>query len=790
MTAKRFLYVVLTALFVTCCTDDAKVDELQKQIDGIKASEIAGISAQLEAIQASLPLLRQVDAEVKAYIGNQNPDALTAADQALVQTIADLQSYSTQVTDSLDWLATTIITMEKHRAVLLDLATIKLCVGEAGGSAAKAKVLAAVAAAEASVKGWVDEEIEGYYTIAQADAKLKALEDALRDADESLSGDINKLRSSLDSAGTALTAAYQAAIAEAITSNNGVVDQKIAADIQAATEALQLQIDALSSRIDSLEARIAALEQSVSKLLGCVRSIAVIPEYTDGSVNISDADSNLIRFEVQPLEAASELAKQGTSAFSLDYVETLTKSSLFTNIPVTAVSFDGELLSVVADGTGLPSAVKTGDRHASARLRISDGTVTRSSGYFYLRYKDSPVSVDLIPLGEITDMNVTLSAKVSMSWNATDEVFAGFVYSGQDSDLIIGESSGIDTLNTCTISPEGVFSCTTPALQASKTYYYRPFVSKNEAVTYGEKASFVLAVCNAPQPSVTVNTQLVNFSWTTEPDDKYRLEIYISSISASYEPDPDDLYSAVELSAGEIPYVKFFPVKSGRYYYRVRTVDSLGERRASAWVYGNFKVDTAASWPNSSDAFDYGVAANSPKTASLDPDYIYDQLDIDIGESFTATMIVDNVSWLSSSSNRGTYKGDRVSYNRKKATATLTGGAQVSSDNGFRFKINRPGTLRFSFKLAKTSDVWTGYEQKFVVVLERPLQGGSVAGVIYDARPGNVSATASEITVTITPEMLCGITSSATLYLWHELDNTASNNLQLDYYPPRWTPSL
>ena len=444
-------------------------------------------------------------------------------------------------------------------------------------------------------------------------------------------------------------------------------------------------------------------------------------------------------------------------------METQTRSSLFTNIPVTGVNYNGEVLSLVVDGGSLPQSVKIGEKFINARLRISDGTVTRSSSFFHLSYHLSPVTVELLPLGQISDVYVTLSARATMSRNSTDEVFAGFAYSEQDTELIIGETPGLDTLKTYSIAADGVFSCRTRALKASTTYYYRPYVSKNGLISYGEPGSFTVSICNTPQPSTTVSTQLVDFSWTTSANEKYLLEIYLTPVSATNEPDPDDLYASYEIAADQVPYSKFFPYRSSKYYYRVKAQDVLGQKGDSGWAYGNFKIETAVTWPGDADALDYGVSANVARTASVDPN-LFEAEDIDTGDKFTDPVTIDKVTWLSSTANQATYKGDRIIYGRKRSSTTIAG-TQVASDAGFRFKINKPGTLRFSFKLSKSTDVWTDYEQKFVVVLAKPLSGGTVASVLYDARPANVSTTASQISVTITPEMLAGITSAATIYL-------------------------
>lgn len=787
MMLKKYFYILFAALALAACTDESKTDDLQKQIDELKGSEIAGIRAQLDRVGASVADLQKLDTELKAYIGNADLPALKAADAALGQKITDLQAYAgREVNEDCDWLATTFITLEKQSAVLIDLASVRLGLAPLPETASKTRVAAAVTAAESSIRLWVNEDINGYYTIAQTDAKLKALEDALKEEDEALAGDVDKLREAIDSARTALTSAYQAAIAEAITTTNGVINQKIADDIQAASDAIQLQIDALSGRLDSLEARVAALETSVSKLLGCVKSIAVVPSNSDGSVAFSDTPSNTIRFEIYPLEAAQALAQQGSSAFSLDYVGTATRSSIFTNIPIGEVSFDGELLSVVADGSDIPSQVKTGERSINARLRISDGTVTRSSGFFHLVYQASPVTVELLPLGDVEEQNALLTAKATIYRNATDDVFFGFVYSEYEDNLDIDMLSGRDTLMAYGLTTEGIFSRVTRTLSLGVRYYYKAFASKNDVITYSEQTgSFIVAVCAAPSPTVTVHdAQLVDFNWAVNSGEKYRLEVYTEMILASEEPDASELVLGVELTASQLPYTKFFVQKTGKYYYRVKAIDIAGEKRDSKWVIGNFKIEQSYAWPNDAASFDYGASMGRPKTADISPES-FEAEEYDVGDSFSSPVTVGNVTWLATPSNKGVYMGDRISYNKSKNTTTIAGSTPVASDIGFRFKINRPGAFRFSFKLNKSTDVWSGKEQKFVAVIEMPFSTGSVVRTLYNQRPADDYS----VTFEVPAEMLCGITAPATIYFWHESDNASSASLLLDYYAPVWTRS-
>ena len=125
----------------------------------------------------------------------------------------------------------------------------------------------------------------------------------------------------------------------------------------------------------------------LGSVIGTIESVVVVPYYQDGSVRMSAGEENYIRFEVYPPAAAESIAKAGTSVVSLDYVLTLTKAvETPESIPVTSVSFDGELLVLTADGRVFPEEITTGPLCASARLRISDGTATRSSEYFPLSF--------------------------------------------------------------------------------------------------------------------------------------------------------------------------------------------------------------------------------------------------------------------------------------------------------------------------------------------------------------------------------------------------------------------
>ena len=397
---KRTIFCILLPLAVSCAKV-SDIENLQKQIDDLTNTQIASINQQIASIQKSIGDLTEVDRELNTLISGLREDldgldgevrqaleALEREDAALDQRIKDLKTYCDQQDGGVrNWAEATFVTLEMHGAVLTEIAGIKTRLGELAQMITNLDTTLSqkITAAENSVKGWVNEQLSGYYTIAQMDAKLQLLEAGYTGGDEALFAEITTLRSNLETAKTDLTSAYQTAIGTAIEQNNGIINAKIAADIKTASDALQDQIDVINGRLTNIESRLSNLESSVAKLIGMVQSIVAVPDLSDGSVEISVIKDNLFHFEVYPLEAAAAIAEKGPSILSLDYVETQTKSSEdFHNLPISEVSFTGKTLLLSVDGTFLSDNITSGKSSANARLKISDGSLTKSSPYFPL----------------------------------------------------------------------------------------------------------------------------------------------------------------------------------------------------------------------------------------------------------------------------------------------------------------------------------------------------------------------------------------------------------------------
>ena len=503
------------ALFVAACTSNSDLDDLQGQIDELKSTQIATIGQQIAGINGSLSSLEATDKELKGAISSLQKTAddlqkridtakektdnleaeltqvsatiesLQAQDLLLEQKIEDLKKYvDDELKNTKDWVNATFSTLEHYEGLLSSIAGIKADIAkvkEELEAAYTEAIAAAISKSEASMQEWVNVRLTGYYTVAQTDAKLDVLERAIANGDDSV---LATLRGELVSAKGEIAAAYGKAISEAISEYDGVVNKKIADDIKTATDALEAKMDALSERMDALEERVAALELTVGKLIDMVQSVVVVPDYSDGSVILSSTTDNKLRFEVYPLTAAEALVQAGPSNFSLDYVETLTRSSeQFVNLPVTEVSFTGKTLLLTVDGTGLPASVLEGASSVCARLKISDGTITRSSEFFPICRK-APEPVVTGGSEDIHEDSALLYGWCTFEVEEGKKIFYGIEFSDLD---LTDEPHRVWAEKR---ESDGRFCCSIDGLHSNTLYYYRAFAVHNGTRTYGEVRTF------------------------------------------------------------------------------------------------------------------------------------------------------------------------------------------------------------------------------------------------------------------------------------------------------------
>lgn len=287
---KKLLYIVslLLGMFFTSC-NDGDIDDINRRLDAIENNKIATIAQQITSINNSIQTLSNTDTELKKYITTLEADAeeleekltkaiatekaailaelealhstianLKAKDIVLEGKIVDLKAYiDTELTATEDWAIATFATLEQYNALTYDIAALKSYVEDVDST-----LSASIIALETSMKAWVNEQLTGYYTIAEIDAKIEALENIYAEEKKDIENDIEALQLDLTSARSELTEAYTSAIAEAINVNNGVIDAKIAAEIASVNE----KIAGLEKRLNEIESRLSAVEDAIEQM--------------------------------------------------------------------------------------------------------------------------------------------------------------------------------------------------------------------------------------------------------------------------------------------------------------------------------------------------------------------------------------------------------------------------------------------------------------------------------------------------------------------------------------------
>ena len=271
-TLKRII-AGLAVCFVALACNQEELQSLQSstfEMSGV----IASIDEQVDNINATIEDLKAADAAIGQAISalQAEDEAIRAqleADKAKIE--ASIDSLGNYVNDQLqaaqDWAKATFATLEQYQHLCDSVAAVKQSLEEMDARIT-AQLKHDLDSLESSMKTWVNEQLAGYYTIAQMDAKLAALEKSVQDGDQANADAIAQLQTDLAKQATDLTAAYEAAIAAAITENNGVIDGKIATEITTVNTRITNEVKTLSDRMDALELRIQAVEEYINSQKG------------------------------------------------------------------------------------------------------------------------------------------------------------------------------------------------------------------------------------------------------------------------------------------------------------------------------------------------------------------------------------------------------------------------------------------------------------------------------------------------------------------------------------------
>ena len=490
---------------------NTKIGEVKATLQGEISTAKAAVLAQLDAAKTELENeLTQINATITT---------LQEKDVELEGKITELRTYvDTELGKTTDWANATFATLEQYNALVLEVATIKEQIKAINQSiaeletrlttkinndiatavatlnadiqqkvseittaytkaikSAKEEITAAYTAAiqtainalDASLKSWVGEQLAGYYTIAESEAKLAALKadleaqlavqktyceslmtaltnnmteqvgnlqkqiDAINKTIAELNKEIETLYTKLEQSKTEITTAYTEAIAKAIEENEGKWSNAIAKEVEALNELIEkyniAAFDAFAeeatSRLEALEADIAnilseieGIKEDIAKLLARIQSVSYIPTYSDGKATVKyngDISQVTLDFEISPKDAVAELAKVWKSAVSVKAVYTQTRAVSFIDMPITKFEADATngVITITASGKNLSEEFFAGTQEASCRMAISDGNNSITSEYIPMVAKydetieDDPTILYIYTAQDLAELN-------------------------------------------------------------------------------------------------------------------------------------------------------------------------------------------------------------------------------------------------------------------------------------------------------------------------------------------------------------------------------------------------
>ncbi len=450
---KAFLVLSVVAGVISGCATKSDFNELKDRVDKLEADQIQDVAGQITSINNSLTSLQNADTELKTYIetlkgqaesletasGNLEKaiETLQKKDEDLQKQIDELKAYAENgLKDTRDWAAATFATLEEYNKTAEIVAGIQTRVEALKSEIAEASNKAltdALAKSEESMRNWINEQLTGYYTIAEMDTKLELLEDELNEQKKDLTdligqnteeldelagvvdenaNAISDLSDSLTAQKAAITKAYTKAIATAVE-NQGKINKTVQDTLDKHNSrliALDSRVTKCEKDITSIKADISAIKKDIESLQNTLRnlaSISYIPAYSDhierveytgiGSLSIQNAKAKdlKLRFDVYPKSSADSIANAWIkfvskviteSPLSARAVYTRTRADAgdFVDLNIKDVLAKEGVLTVVISATELGNEFVLGKLSSSLVLRVDTGANLIQSEYIPL----------------------------------------------------------------------------------------------------------------------------------------------------------------------------------------------------------------------------------------------------------------------------------------------------------------------------------------------------------------------------------------------------------------------
>ena len=438
---KLLTLFALLAMFVFASCEENGSDNIDP--NDKTENKIASVEEQMEAIRSSLPSLKAAVTATKNLVNSLSPNNVAPANVTLMKKANDNSNngVKTQIAElekrieelekyianggatNQEWLDMTYATLDMYEEVINLLAALQTEVDvlkeqiSSNNYELFTQVDAKLNESLDSMKGWVSEQLSGYYDIAEVDALFAQMEASLTEDDAELRSAMDKLREDIGQTLSDMREEYKAAIAEAINENNGVITAAIAEEIAAVNARIDSEISALNKRIDDIEARLEELENAVSNLINRIQSITYVPTHEDGNARVDCHNASIegstmeMSFIISPTNAVADIVENYEDILTLKANTVGTTS--FVNLPITTCTADTEngVLSITAECDNLGEDFFLMRNSAKAMLTISDGNNNRNTEYISLcpRYHQL---ADHIIMYTTTD-----GKKININWN-------------------------------------------------------------------------------------------------------------------------------------------------------------------------------------------------------------------------------------------------------------------------------------------------------------------------------------------------------------------------------------
>ena len=422
----------------------AYLEGLINELSAALTKSIADNKVLIEGLQKDIATLQGTAAE-HASRSAQNASTIATNTQNIIDLSKSIYANKEDITTNEKAIADNKALIEANAKLIADNA---------------AAIKALQASPDASVVKNAAKIAENAEDIAQNAALISANAVAINNnaiAIANNAADILQLQQDLASAKAEITEAYKTAINDAITTNNGVIDAKIAAKVETINTRIDNEVAIINASIKTLTDRMNVLEEemeaihklvadflkefdeikeTIERILSMIQSVSYVPQYSDGKavmmVTAGVYDGTVeFDFQLSPKSVVSDIVANWQSILAIKAVYTKTRAVSYVDMPIISCVADGQngILTIVASGKNLGEEFFKGNQPVNAALFISDGNSEVVSDYVEI----VPVNTsgeEIIPANEIWYTSVDGEIVAPNSATAFNSVLLSNTYHG------------------------------------------------------------------------------------------------------------------------------------------------------------------------------------------------------------------------------------------------------------------------------------------------------------------------------------------------------------------------